>query len=189
MGEIPLEVETVTLFPDSVYQKMQTPGGEVLTVMSPASSFIGMGGQTDDMPGALRAESTRQLKVSLLYVAQHAADPKFIFAADGAEKIGEVEAKLLEIDADGAQVRWWIDPQSGRVLRSAGQSLGRGGPMLQVLDNSDWRTVDGISLPFKQAVTQNGQEAGSNQMKELVINPTVDPKLFQRPAGGAEPKP
>mgnify|MGYP001451695791 CR=1 FL=1 len=42
--------------------------------------------------------------------------------------------------------------------------------------------MDGVSLPFKQAVKVDGQDSGSNEMKELVINPKVDPKLFERPA-------
>jgi hypothetical protein len=43
--------------------------------------------------------------------------------------------------------------------------------------------VDGITLPSKQAISENGQPSGSSTVKELVINPTVDPKLFERPAG------
>ena len=186
---IPIEAETITVFPDSVYQKMQMPMGEMLTVLSPASSFMAMGGQSGDMPAALKEESAKQLKRSLIYVAQHASDPKFIFFANGEEKIGDVDAKIVEINADGAETRWYVDPQSGKVLRTSFQSMGMGGPALQVQDNSDWRTVEGISLPFKQAVKQDGQDAGSNEMKELVINPTVDPKLFQRPAEGGEQKP
>ena len=186
-GEIvPLEAETITVFPDRVYQKLRSSRGEMLTVLSPSSSFMAMGGQSGDMPGELKDEATKQLKRSLIYVAQHATDPKFIFVAVGTEKIGDVEAKIVEINADGAETRWYVDPQSGRVLRTSAQSMGMSGPMLQVLDNSDWKTVDGISLPFKQAVKQDGQDAGSNELKELVINPTVDLKLFERPA---EPKP
>lgn len=182
MGEIPIQIETVTLFPDSVYQKLQTPMGDRLSVMSPAGNFMGMGGQIADMPAALKEESAKQLKRSLLYVAQHVSDPKFIFVAGGTEKIGDVEAKILDVSADGADTRWYVDPQSGKVLRVAFQTMGMGGPAMQVMDNSDWKTVDGISLPCKQAVKQDGQDAGSNDMKEFIVNPAVDPKLFEKPA-------
>jgi zinc protease len=186
MGEIPIEVETVTVFPDTLYQKLQTPMGERLSVMSPAGNFMGMGGQTGDMPQALKDETLKQIKRSPIYAGQHATDPKFVFFANGTEKIGDVEAEIVDVNADGTETRWWIDPQSGHVLRIAFQAPGMSGPGMQVLDNSDWRTVDGITLPFKQTVKQDGQDAGSNETKELVINPTVDPKLFERPA---EPKP
>ena len=185
-GEIPIEAEGTTVFPDATYMKLQTPMGERVTVLSPAGSFVGMGGQVGDMPAVMKDETLKTLKRHLIYVAQHASDPKFIFVANGTEKIGDVEAKILEVNADGAEARWYVDPQSGKVLRTAFQAVGMSGPTQRTTDNLEWQTVDGISLPSKQIISENGQESGSSTVKELVINPTVDPKLFERPPG---PKP
>lgn len=181
-GEIPIEAEGTLLFPDTTYMKLATPMGERVTVLSPSGSFVGMGGETRDMPANMKEETLKQLRRNLLYVAQHAADPKFTFAANGTEKISEVEAKVLEINGDGVETRWYVDPQSGKVLRTAFQTVGMSGPTLRVTDNLEWKTVDGISLPSKQSISENGQESGSSTVKEIVINPTVDPKLFERPA-------
>jgi hypothetical protein len=115
-------------------------------------------------------------------VAQHAEDPKFVFAAGGSEKIGEVEAQILDVNADGAQVRWYVDPQTGHVLRTSAQTMGMGGPAEQVIDYSGWKEVDGITLPFKLKITQGGKDAGTADIKEIQINPAVDPKLFEKPA-------
>lgn len=185
-GEIPIEAEGTTLFPDTTYMKLQTPMGERVTVLSPAGNFVSMGGQTSDMPAVMKDETLKTLKRHLIYVAQHASDPKFIFVANGTEKIGNVEAKILEVNADGAETRWYVDPQSGKVLRTTFQAVGMAGPTQRATDNLEWMTVDGISLPSKQAISENGQESGSSTVKEMVINPTVDTKLFVRPA---EPKP
>jgi len=181
-GEIPIEADGTILFPDTTYMKLETPMGERVTVISPGSSFVGMGGETQDMPASMKEETLKQLRRNLIYVAQHAADPKFTFAATGTEKIGDVEARILEINADGAEARWYVDPQSGKVLRTAFEAAGRAGPTLRVTDNLEWMTVDGITLPSKQSISENGQASGSSTVKELVINPTVDPKLFERPA-------
>jgi hypothetical protein len=181
-GEIPIEAEGTTRFPDTTYMKLQTPMGDRVTVLSPAGAFIGMGGETRDMPAVMKEETLKTLKRNLIYVAQHASDPKFIFAAAGTEKIGDVEAKIVEVTADGVEARWYVDPQSGKVLRTAYQALGPSGPTQRVTDNLEWMTVDGISLPSKQAISENGQPSGSSTVKEFVINPTVDPKLFERPA-------
>ena len=180
-GEIPVEAEGTTVFPDTTYMKLQTPMGERVTVLSPAGNFVGMGGQVGDMPAVMKDETVKTLKRHLIYVAQHASDPKFIFVANGTEKIGNMEASILEINADGAEARWYVDPQSGRVLRTTFQGMGMSGPSLRGTDNLEWQTVDGISLPSKQAISENGQESGSSTVKELVINPTVNPKLFERP--------
>ena len=57
--------------------------------------------------------------------------------------------------------------------------------MQRVNDYSDWRTVDGISLPFKNRVTNNGADGGGSEVTELEFNPTVDPKQFEKPAEAA----
>jgi zinc protease len=181
-GEIPIEAEGTTLFPDTTYMKLVTPMGDRVTVLSPAGAFVGMGGETRDMPANMKEETLKTLKRNLIFVAQHASDPKFTFAASGAEKIGDLEAKIVEVGADGVETRWYVDPQSGKVLRTAFQAVGMSGPTLRVTDNLEWMTVDGITLPSKQSISENGQPSGSSTVKEIVINPTVDPKLFERPA-------
>lgn len=180
-GEIPIEAEGTTLFPDATYMRLVTPMGERVTVLSPAGAYIGMGGETHDMPAVMKEETVKTLKRNLLYVAQHASDPKFTFAASGTEKIGDVEAKVVEVGADGVETRWYVDPKSGKVLRTAFQGMGMAGPTLRVTDNLEWMTVDGITLPSKQSISENGQPSGSSTVKEFVINPTVDPKLFDKP--------
>ena len=88
----------------------------------------------------------------------------------------------MDIDADGTETRWYVDPGNGRVLRTSFQAVGMAGPTQRVTDNLEWMTVDGITLPSRQAISENGQDSGSSTVKEIVINPTVDPKLFERPA-------
>ena len=123
-----------------------------------------------------------------IFVAQHADDPKFVFVAGGSEMIGDVEAQILDVNADGATVRWYVDPQTGHVLRTSAQSMGMGGPTERVTDYAEWKEVEGMSLPFKSKSTEGGKDAGSEDTQEIQINPAVDPKLFEKPAqSGASP--
>ena len=136
---------------------------------------------TQEMPSSQKQEMLKELKRDPIFVAQHADDPKFTFAAAGKAKVGEADASILDVNADGAQVRWFVEPQTGRILRSASQGVGMNGPAEQVLDYSDWKDFAGIQLASKAKVTRDGQDAGSTEVKEVEINPTVDPKLFQKP--------
>jgi zinc protease len=181
-GDMSMEVEEIAAFPDQLWQKMRTPMGEMTMVISPAAAFMKSPMGSQDLPGAQKEDGLKELKRHPIFVAQHADDPKFIFAAGGSEKIGEVDAQVLDVNADGAQVRWYVDPQTGHVLRTAAQSMGMGGPAEQVIDYSEWKEVEGISVPFKLKITQGGNEAGSQDVKEFEINPAVDPKLFEKPA-------
>jgi zinc protease len=181
-GDMSMEVEEVAAFPDQLWQKMTTPMGEMTMVISPAAAFMKSPMGSRDLPSAQKEDGLNELKRHPIFVAQHAEDPKFVFAASGSERIGDVEARILDVNADGAQVRWYVDPQTGHVLRTSAQSMGMGGPGVEVIDYSEWKDVEGMSLPFKLKITQGGNEAGSQDVKELQINPAVDPKLFEKPA-------
>jgi zinc protease len=181
-GDMAMEMEAITAFPDQLWQKMHMPMGEMTLVISPSAAFMKSPMGSQDLPGPQKEDGLKELKRHPIFVAQHADDPKFIFAAGGTEKIGEVEARILDINADGAQVRWYVDPQTGHILRTSAQTMGMGGPAEQVVDYSNWKVVEGISLPFKLKVTQGGNDAGSQDILELQINPAVDPKLFEKPA-------
>jgi hypothetical protein len=177
-----IEVEQVTAFPDQLWQKMTTPMGEMTVVISPAAAFMKSPMGSQDLPGAQKEDGLKELKRDPLLVAQHAEDPKFAFAAAGSEKIGDVEAQILDVNADGTQVRWYVDPQTGHVLRTSAQAMGMGGPAERIVDYSEWKEVEGISMPFKAKITHGGTDAGSQDIKEVQINPAVDPKLFEKPA-------
>jgi len=181
-GEVPLQIDELTVFPDQQWLKMQTPMGEMNMVVSPKASFIAMGGQVHDMPSSQRQESVQDEKREIIYVAQHVNDPKFQFAVTGKEKIGNIDAAILYVNADGSPVKWYVDPQSGRILRIVAERSGEEGPIMQTVDLSDWRDVDGVKLPFKRAITMNGEPSGTAEVQQVQFNPQVDPKMFEKPA-------
>jgi hypothetical protein len=113
-------------------------------------------------------------------------DPKYIFNAGGTAKVGDVEGTTLDIVADGAQVRWVVDPKSGRILSVEFRRLTQGKWVDRTETNSDLRTVDGVTVPFKSAITEDGKPSGMTEITEFVINPPVDPKLFEKPAAAGK---
>jgi len=180
-GEVALETDVIIVYPDRLHVTVETPMGEMQQVISPQSAFMSMAGQARDMPASMKVDALKDLRRDPVYVAQHISDPKFTFAGRGAEKIGDLEARVLEIDADGAPTRWSIDPATGHVLRASYRTTGMAGPADQVIEYSDWRSVDGLNFAFRRKVTQNGQPFSSVEVKEIQVNPTVDPKLFEKP--------
>ena len=74
-----------------------------------------------------------------------------------------------------------MDPASGHVLRAQFQGNSPQGPQTDVVDQSDWKTVDGVTLPFHQEVTTDGKPAASVSVTDLQLNPAVDPKMFEKP--------
>ena len=180
-GGPPSPVDVYVAFPDSMHVEMQIPQGKLTIVASPQAAFMSLPGMgTRSMPPAQKSEMLSQLHHDLVYVAQHADDPAFSFAANGTEKIGEVDAAILDIGGAIPWVRWYIDPKSGYILREKYKGMGQQGPFDGETDLANWRSAEGLTMPYKHENKQNGQPTSTAEFKKIELNPQLDPKLFEK---------
>ena len=182
-GGPPSPVDVYVAFPDSMHVEMQIPQGKLTIVASPQAAFMSLPGMgTRSMPPAQKSEMLSQLHHDLVYVAQHADDATFSFAANGTEKVGDVDAAILDIGGAIPWVRWYIDPKSGYILREKYKGMGQQGPFDGETDLADWRTAEGLTMPYKHENKQNGQPTSTAEFKKIELNPQLDPKLFEKAA-------
>ena len=139
-------------------------------------------GQVQAIPASVAKESLDQIKRDPTFIAAHADDPKFTFTANGSEKISNVDAKIVDVNADGTALRWYVDPATGVLLRESYTATGQSGPFHGETDLSEWKTFDGISIPTRHTNRQDGKDASVVVFTDVHINPEVDPKLFDIPA-------
>ena len=180
-GDMSIDLEQLAVYPDRSYEKLGLPMGDITIVTSPAASFMVTDQGTQDLPEAQKEDGMNQLKTSEIQVFQHADDPKYSFTAGGTEKVGGVDAQILDVNADGVASRWYVDPKTGRVLRTSEHVVDMAGAAQRVLDFSDWKEFGGIPFPTKAKITRDGQDGGSVEIKDIEINPPVDEKLFAKP--------
>jgi zinc protease len=189
-GDMPIQMETVIAFPDRLHAEMQTPNGAVNIVATPDAAFIALpNGGVQPFPDARKTEMLEQIKRDPIFIASHVKDPKVIFEAGGSEKVGDVEAKIVDVNAEGAVIRWFVDPKTGHILKETYQTLGQSGPVQGETDMDDWKPMAGLTLPLVRHNKQNGEDSSTSEYKKLELNPTVDPKLFEKPAEKSEAKP
>jgi len=182
-GGSPSPIDVFLAFPDRMRVELQMPQGNLTIVASPDAAFMAMAGKgSRSMPPAQKTEMLSQLQHDLVYIAQHADDPSFTFTAAGTEKIGDVDAAVLDIDGAIPWVRWYIDPQTGYVLREKYKGVGQSGPFEGETNLADWRSADGLTMPYHHQNKQNGQETSNAELKKFELNPQLDPKLFAKPA-------
>ncbi len=181
-GDVKISGTETIVYPDRVHQQMTTPRGEMTMVASPAGAFMATAMGTRDLPDSQKEDMLTDVKRDPLYISQHVGDSKFTFAAAGSEKVGDIQAAILDISGDGASVRWYVDPANGHVLRARWQGSGPEGPAEMAADYSDWKTSDGVTLPFKETQTRNGEGALSEEMQKFEVNPALDMKIFEKPA-------
>jgi zinc protease len=182
-GGPPSPVDVFLAFPDRMHVDLEMPQGKLTIVASPDAAFMSMAGMgSRSMPPAQKTEMLSQLQHDLVYVAQHADDPSFTFTAAGAEKIGDVDAAILDIGGAIPWVRWYIDPKTGYILREKYKAMGQSGPFEGETNLADWRPAGGLTMPYKHQNKQNGKETSNAEVKKIELNPTLDAKLFAKPA-------
>lgn len=181
-------VDVTIAFPDSMHVDVTTPQGVLMMVASPNASFMAMAGRSRALPPEQKTDMLAQLHHDLVYIGQHADDPALTFSAAGTEKIGDVDAAILDIGGAVPWLRWYIDPKTGYILREKYKGMGQSGPFDGETNLSDWRTADGLTMPYLHKNQQNGQETSVVEYKKIEWNPPADPKLFEKPTDSASGK-
>lgn len=180
-GEMQADVVAVTQYPSSQRVVMNMPMGQITRVITPTAAWMVTPMGTQDLPSSQRDSSLGEMRADLITVLKNINNPKYTFTATGTEKVGDVNARIVEVNADGTNVKWYVDPSSGKLLRT----ISRGGAQMPgdvITDNVEWKTFDGMNLPVTAVITRNGEKAGEMKATMIQVNPTVEAGSFDKPA-------
>jgi zinc protease len=177
-GDMQMESDTTTRYPDAVRRVMKTPMGDVTMVITPEVAFQSSPMGARDLPSSQRDTMLRGLKMDLITVLRNVEQPGYTFASSGKEKVGDVETQVVTITGpDNGLVKWFIDPTTGRVVRSSRS----GASGTEVTDFADWKAFGAITLPASFTMTINGEKTASGNVKSTEVNPTIDASAFEKP--------
>ncbi|HJP93295.1 MAG TPA: hypothetical protein VJ875_15155 [Pyrinomonadaceae bacterium] len=170
-------------FPDAVRQETVRPTFTLVSVVSPSESFFIVNNSVRSMAEANRTAIYKELYHDPIVLLRARTQPDFKawLAGDGTK---EEPLALVEVELQGFTTTLGIDPGTGRVLSQTYKGRGQGGVLGQIAINySDFRTVDGLSLPFKATATFDGQPfpALSATVEAITINSQIDPSSFKKP--------
>jgi YHS domain-containing protein len=132
----------------------------------------------------IRLDQEREIRRRPLSILRARKSANFKPAAVGGGKVGEAAVEQVAIALDGTNYMLGIDPATGRLLSLEYERRGPEGNFGQfVQEFSDFRTVDGLTLPFKTAGAFNGQpwKEQSSTVEAITLNGKVDPALFEKP--------
>jgi len=172
-------IDQNTIYPDKQVLIVTYDRGQIRQVLTPQAAFIRMGVRQQELPPKQRDVMEAGLKCDFLNVLQHAADPKYTFAANGKEKFEEIEATVVEINADGATARWWIGPD-GTLLQDERAASSDPAAKKYVTKFSRWKIFDGLNFPTRQKLFSEGAEQSVTIVVDMDVNQPVDPKLFEK---------
>jgi zinc protease len=182
-GDTPMAMETVIVFPDRLHAEMHPSGMTMDVVVTSDSAFMSIPGQgMRDLPASQKEETLEQIKRDPIFITSHWKDPNMVFYAGGTEKVGDTEARIVDVNSEGTAIRWFVDPQSGHILKETYRTLSQHGPVQGETDMENWKSLGGLTLPTRRVNKQNGENSSTADYIELETNPTIDPRLFQKPA-------
>lgn len=166
----------VLSFPDTLRQETIRPNFTLTSIITPSDSFIVVNNAARPMSEANRAAIYKELNHDLIVLlrARTRSEFKASLSSNG----------VVDVELPGFITTLGIDPGTGRVLSQTYTGRGPGGLVGQIVINySDYRTVEGMSLPFKMTVTFDGQPfpALSATSEAITVNGQIDPAAFKKP--------
>lgn len=188
-GEVEVKNNLTVVFPDRIRFEQVVPDWndpskvrQVTMVISAGEAFGVMGGVARQLPDSARIGQEKEVNRRLLSIlrARKSLNP----AAVGSGKIGETLVEQVAIEIDHASYTLGIDPATGRILSLSAWRRGPEGNFGQFVQTfSDFRAVDGLTVPFKITGTFNNQpwKEQSPTVETIAINGKIDPALFEKP--------
>ncbi|MDX1420538.1 MAG: pitrilysin family protein, partial [Rubricoccaceae bacterium] len=172
---VTLQSEATVVLPERVHAVQNTPMGAITIVLDGDQAVIETPGGRQPAPPPLVEQVRSQLWQDLPYLLAR-ADELAVTALDSDEGV-----ERLAIVAPGLAhpLTLGIDPETARPVRLNMVVVGAQGPQEIVIAFSDYQDVDGLLLPFATSQTADGEPAGSSRYRSIVLNPDVDPALFE----------
>jgi YHS domain-containing protein len=197
-ADVEVKSDLTVLFPDRLRLEQVMPdfGNAAVTrqmafVVTPRESFLLMQNKARPMPEAARMDLQREMQRRPLWILRSRKSSNFNPMATGTATVGEAAVEQVVVDIDGTNYTLGMDPVTGRLITLSywrRGPVGYFGKLTKVF--SDFRTVEGVTLPFKVTATFNDEpwKEQSANVVSVTINGKMGPAMFEKPVV-EKPKP
>ena len=183
-GPVSSSSTSTVAYPDRMRVDGTVANVGVVQVYNAGKAWVSDPSGVHDVPeemGEGFADSLRRDLITLLVGAAEGASTVKRLPEEGAD--GHVFT-VLELngtaDAAGA-LRLWLDTK-GQVVRLAFAGVGPDGRAARMEERfSDYRAVDGVQIPFRSELRQNGKVVAESVFTRVTVNAPVDATRFDKP--------
>jgi predicted Zn-dependent peptidase len=183
MGEQEVAATGSTLFPDKLRIDITLPQGTITQATNGTTGWIQFGPNTQEMPPPTLASFLSALKRDSIRLLLILNDPNTKLQALEDEPVEEKPADVvLATDPEGLQTKLFFDKSAHFLIKMSYSTKNQFGADVNAEDFfSDYRAVNGISMPFLHVQNQNGKKLSESKVTDLQINTGLDPKIFEKP--------
>jgi len=192
-GDVPLTVKTMWRFPGHVRtERTMTVQDRTLssaTLMTPSGMWFLGQGRAFPVIGAGRPSMELDYGRQLVPLLRGRRDRSFKAVSLGRDTVNGVTVDRVRILNGAVDVILALEPVSARVQAiSFSDRNGEGEIGQYTIVFSDYRAVEGLSLPFAERATFNGVDdpSLSRRIDAIAINAPLDTALFQPGTAGGQ---
>jgi zinc protease len=182
-GTLPSTTKTYIAYPDKFRVDADVNGTQTTQVYNAGKAWVKSPAGIQDAPPPMLAEFAANVRRDTIPLLIDAAEGRLTVRAlpDQKGRDGR-QMRVLEISGPSIdRVRLYIDNE----MLVTGQAYSRSDPAgRQILSEevfSDYRTVNGVRVPFEAQLLQNGQPVLKRTLTNVVLNGPVSETLFARP--------
>ena len=180
-GEVQGKMALTIVFPDK-FRRDETRQDTFSVVLTPGDGFYEYRQRAGTLGEEERADQARQFIRNPLSILRDRKRPTFKAAALGPGKTGDTDVERVAVEFDGLTVTLNLDAASGRMVSLSYRGRGTDGVLGEIEHRySDFRTVEGVTLPYKTNVTLKGEPMRAVAVDAITLNAPVPPALFERP--------
>lgn len=183
-GDVAGQIVLTRGAPDKIRSDRIAGNNTVSYIVTPNESFVIARQQVFPMGAAQQESFEKSFRRTPLELLRARAGAGFKAAAAGTAKADETTVEQVTVELEGALMTLGIDPKTGRILSLS--YLDRAPNFMFgniTLTYADFRTIEGLSLPFKITATVNGSPSPnlSRSIESITVNGKLDPALFEKP--------
>ncbi|NIR49618.1 outer membrane lipoprotein-sorting protein [candidate division KSB1 bacterium] len=178
-GQTPLTVTEVIQLPDKTKQTMALKQGKRVQVLNSDQSWKQVGNNISDLSEAEKREMRRGLFRETINIFRMTASDSLQVEYLDKETIGGQSSHILQIKNQSADFfRLYIDTATFLVTKKVYQGAPEVGLVTLEEKYSDYRTVDGIKIPFHTLVRANGRKFIESDVVEAKFNLPLEDDFF-----------
>jgi outer membrane lipoprotein-sorting protein len=183
MGEMEMKTDMVVLLPDRVRRTMTTPMGEMTMASDPTGAWMKFPGGVRDLPPSQAEEMKKELLLDPTVVARNIDSPNYVIYFYKDDKVNDKPANgvIVKHVPSGSSARWFLDTQTGMLVKSITRQTGQSGPQDVEEFYDDYRDVDGLKVAFKILQMADGKKQMEMLFSTVKINTGVKEETFKKP--------
>jgi hypothetical protein len=184
-----LTTVSTIVFPDHYRQEATIPiGGTLITIATPAGAFLQTGeAGSVQLPETQKAEIMRTIRRNPVALLQRRKTlrPKI----EGEGQIDQKPTIILHFDEDIGSTTLAVDKKTGQILQMKYPTIGGmdSKPVDMTITYSDYRPVGKLVYPHASIGEIAGKPVFSYHLEKIVVNGSVDQKLFTAASPAPEP--